>query len=65
MLGLTELTTYYVRAYATNANGTGYGNEITVKTVGVVFDIDGNWYIAGIGRNPDLDASEPQGHTPE
>ncbi len=25
--GLTTNTTYYLRAYATNANGTGYGNE--------------------------------------
>lgn len=25
--GLTDNTTYYVRAYATNATGTGYGNE--------------------------------------
>ncbi len=49
MSGLTEYTTYYVKAYATNANGTGYGNEVTVTTVGVVFDIDGNWYIAGVG----------------
>ncbi|MCX6302059.1 MAG: fibrobacter succinogenes major paralogous domain-containing protein [Bacteroidia bacterium] len=48
MSELTELTTYYVRAYAINENGTGYGNEITVTTVGVVFDIDGNWYIASI-----------------
>jgi Collagen triple helix repeat (20 copies)/Chaperone of endosialidase len=28
--GLTTNTTYYVRAYATNANGTTYGNQITV-----------------------------------
>ena len=30
--GLTEGTTYYVRAYATNSYGTGYGNEQTFKT---------------------------------
>ncbi len=29
---LTPNTTYYVRAYATNSLGTGYGNEITFKT---------------------------------
>ncbi|MDY0347524.1 MAG: BspA family leucine-rich repeat surface protein [Tenuifilaceae bacterium] len=29
--GLTEGTTYYVRAYATNANGTGYGESIEFK----------------------------------
>ena len=30
--GLTENTTYYVRAYATNEIGTGYGNEISFTT---------------------------------
>jgi uncharacterized protein (TIGR02145 family) len=30
--GLHGGTTYYVRAYATNATGTGYGNEIIFKT---------------------------------
>jgi len=30
--GLTEGTTYYVRAYATNEAGTGYGNELTFVT---------------------------------
>lgn len=29
---LTENTTYYVRAYAINANGTFYGQEVTVVT---------------------------------
>ncbi len=32
MLGLTGSTTYYVRAYATNAFGTGYGGQVTFKT---------------------------------
>ena len=32
LTGLTANTTYYVRAYATSANGTGYGNVITFKT---------------------------------
>lgn len=31
--GLTLGTTYYVRAYATSAEGTGYGNEVTIKTL--------------------------------
>lgn len=31
--GLTPSTTYYLRAYATNAVGTGYGNEITFTTI--------------------------------
>jgi uncharacterized protein (TIGR02145 family) len=55
---LTSKTTYYVRAYATNSAGTGYGNEITFTTkadstsvMGIpcsgtptVKDIDGNIY---------------------
>ena len=30
--GLTEITTYYVRAYATNSVGTAYGNEVVFIT---------------------------------
>jgi hypothetical protein len=37
MTGLTPLTTYYVRAYATNAIGTTYGNEITFTTTDLVY----------------------------
>jgi uncharacterized protein (TIGR02145 family) len=37
--GLTPNASYYVRAYATTSIGTAYGN-----TLGLVFDIDGNWY---------------------
>ncbi len=32
LTGLTANTTYYLRAYATSANGTGYGGAITFKT---------------------------------
>jgi uncharacterized protein (TIGR02145 family) len=43
--GLLPNTTYYVRSYATNSVGTGYGNEITfTSTSQVVTDIDGNTY---------------------
>ena len=31
--GLTPGATYYVKAYATNSNGTAYGNEVTFKTL--------------------------------
>jgi len=31
--GLTPNTTYYVRAYATNSVGTGYGNEMTITPI--------------------------------
>jgi uncharacterized protein (TIGR02145 family) len=41
--GLTENTTYYVRAYATNSEGTGYGNQIEFTTRPLT-DIDGNNY---------------------
>ena len=34
LTGLTPYTTYYVRAYATNSYGTGYGNVETFNTLG-------------------------------
>ena len=34
--GLTPNTKYYVRAYATNSAGTGYGNEVTFTTNDIV-----------------------------
>jgi uncharacterized protein (TIGR02145 family) len=39
-------TTYYVRSFATNSFGTGYGNEIsfTVNSNNTITDIDGNAY---------------------
>lgn len=37
-------TTYYVRAYATNSGGTGYGNAVSFITLEGVTDIDGNVY---------------------
>ncbi|MCX6301008.1 MAG: DUF1566 domain-containing protein [Bacteroidia bacterium] len=33
IIALTASTTYYVRAYATNSEGTGYGNEISFATI--------------------------------
>ena len=51
LTGLLASTIYYVRAYATNSVGTGYGNEIIFNTIqnlyGLgpnVIDIDGNTY---------------------
>jgi len=36
LTGLTGNTTYYVRAYATNSEGTAYGNELNFNTGAVV-----------------------------
>ncbi len=43
---LASQVTYYVRAYATNAFGTAYGNEVsfTSSSADAVTDIDGNVY---------------------
>lgn len=40
--GLTSGTVYYLRAYATNSLGTGYGNQIIFSTR--IADVDGNSY---------------------
>jgi len=42
--GLTGATTYYVRAYATNWVGTGYGNTRFLTTPATLSDIDNNEY---------------------
>ena len=36
LTGLSASTVYYVRTYATNANGTVYGNEISFTTTGII-----------------------------
>jgi len=45
LAGLVQNTLYYVRAYATNSAGTGYGNQVEYFS-GSVTDIDGNIYSA-------------------
>lgn len=46
--GLAENTTYYVRSYATNSQGTSYGSSVSFTTQkeieSTVTDIDGNTY---------------------
>ena len=37
--GLTPNTLYYIRAYATNSAGTGYGNEISVTTTALTVPV--------------------------
>ena len=46
LTGLSPITTYYIRAYATNSAGTAYGNEVsfTTTTLSSITDIDGNTY---------------------
>jgi uncharacterized protein (TIGR02145 family) len=45
--GLSPSTTYFLRAYATNAEGTAYGEELMLTTAvpdTVAYDFDGNVY---------------------
>lgn len=42
MDSLTAFTTYYVRAYATNGNGTIYGNEVSFTTMSGIVGIQTN-----------------------
>ena len=46
--GLSSGTTYYVRAYATNSTGTGYGEQCSFNTwtcgISTITDRDGNTY---------------------
>ena len=44
LTGLSPITTYYIRGYATNSAGTAYGNETSFTTLPTVTDIDGNIY---------------------
>ncbi|MCK9639745.1 MAG: hypothetical protein M0R39_07520 [Prolixibacteraceae bacterium] len=45
LTGLSPNTTYYIRAFATNSNGTAYGNQVVFTTDPItVSDIDGNNY---------------------
>lgn len=49
--GLTANTGYYVRAYASNANGTAYGNEVTFTTSNTTTAIVDTVYISGTEAN--------------
>ena len=61
MTGLTALTTYYVRAYATNSVGTEYGNEVSFTTE------DPDWVDLGLPSGllwakRNVGASSPEGY---
>ena len=49
LTGLTHATTYYLRAYATNAVGTTYGNELTFTTQSGVVSLTTNTITAITG----------------
>ena len=44
LAGLSANTIYFVRAYATNSKGTGYGSTLSFTTLNIVIDIDGHVY---------------------
>jgi uncharacterized delta-60 repeat protein len=50
MNGLAGGTTYYVRAYATNSAGTGYGAQVSFTTLAEIPTVD-TLPISGIGSN--------------
>jgi len=69
LFGLAANTTYYVRAYATNVSGTGYGNEIqftTAKNANIAIEmvlVNGGTFIMGGGTGQtNLFANEQPTH---
>jgi hypothetical protein len=59
--GLTEGTTYHIRAYSTNGIGTSYGNDLYFTTLGAnVFNMigGGTYCTGGSGLSVGLDGSE-------
>jgi uncharacterized protein (TIGR02145 family) len=72
--GLSVNTKYYIRAYATNSNGTVYGNEQTFTTdlpdisgeTGTITDYDGNTYNwVGIGKQAWMAKNLKAAHYPD
>jgi hypothetical protein len=66
MTGLIPNTTYYVRAYATNALGTGYGNEISFSTaptiaIGQTYEGGLIFYVDATGQHGLIAADKDQG----
>lgn len=58
---LKQNTTYYIRAYATNKNGTTYGNEITFTTVNVDITTDLVAYYPFSGNANDISGNANNG----
>jgi surface protein len=57
LTNLTESTTYYYRAYATNSNRTVYGSTYSFQTMSSTDDNDGDGYSVADGDCNDLDFS--------
>ena len=55
LTNLTESTTYYYRAYATNSNKTVYGSTYSFQTLSMTDDNDGDGYTVQDGDCNDLD----------
>ena len=55
LTNLTESTTYYYRAYATNSNKTVYGSTYSFQTLSLTDDNDGDGYTVQDGDCNDLD----------
>jgi hypothetical protein len=66
LTGLTVLTTYYVRAYATNGVGTSYGNELnfTTNLIGTNYAGGIVFYVDSSGQHGLVCAPSNQGYFP-
>jgi hypothetical protein len=66
LTGLTAQTTYYVRAYATNSLGTGYGNELdfltTAFSIGTLYAGGIVFYVDATGQHGLVCAPSDQGN---
>lgn len=49
--GLTQLTTYYLKSYATNSAGTSYGNQVNFTTIAAILPTVTTVLISGITSN--------------
>ena len=70
LTGLTAVTLYYVRAYATNSGGTAYGDQVSFTTLSSSFTIGQSYgggiifYIDGTGQHGLISAPSDQGWMP-